>query len=184
MPRTRSDTDRDTKVTEILEAADRRLREGGYEALSVAAIARELGVAQNAIYWYFPSKDHLFVAAVEHMFRDMVARKPPRGRGEARQVMWFTDQLAEVQHVRGALYERARSSEVVAEFASELNATLRKMLDNSLSGSVPDDERPVAVDALIATIQGVLLQGLPADERRRVIGFAVERLTGERVPQG
>jgi len=49
-------------MDEILALAQARLREGGYEALSVAALARELGLAQNAIYWYFPSKDHLFVA--------------------------------------------------------------------------------------------------------------------------
>jgi AcrR family transcriptional regulator len=177
VPRTRTDTDRETKVAEILAAADRRLREGGYEALSVAAIARELGLAQNAVYWYFPSKDHLFVAAVERMLRDMAARKPPSRGGVARQVLWFTDQLAELQHVRAALYERARSSEVVAKFADDLNATWRRMLSHTLSDSVPDADRPIAVEALIATIQGVLLQEHSAAERRRLIGFAVERLT-------
>jgi TetR/AcrR family transcriptional regulator, repressor of the mexAB-oprM multidrug resistance operon len=177
MPRTRTDTDRDTKVAEILEAADRRLRDGGYDALSVAAIARELGLAQNAVYWYFPSKDHLFVAAVERMLRDVAARKPPSRGGVARQVTWFADQLHELQHVRAALYERARSSEVVARFAADLNATWRRMLANALSDSVPEAERPMAVEALIATIQGVLLQDHGAAERRRIIGFAVERLT-------
>ena len=62
MPRTRSEVERDAKVAEILEAAVRRLAEGGYDALSVAGIARELGIAQNAVYWYFPSKDDLFAA--------------------------------------------------------------------------------------------------------------------------
>jgi AcrR family transcriptional regulator len=177
MPRTRTDTDRETKVAEILEAAERRLHKGGYEALSVAAIARELGLAQNAVYWYFPSKDHLFVAAVERMLRDMAARKPPSRGGVGRQVVWFTDQLAELQHVRAALYERARSSEVVARFAADLNATWRRMLSNALADSVPESERPMAVEALIATIQGVLLQEHSAAERGRLIGFAVERLT-------
>jgi TetR/AcrR family transcriptional regulator, cholesterol catabolism regulator len=177
MPRTRTDRDRETKVAEILEAADRRLRAGGYEALSVAAIARELGLAQNAVYWYFPSKDHLFVAALERMLRDMAARKPPRRGGVARQVTWFTDQLADLQHVRAALYERARSSEVVARFAVDLNATWRHMLSNALSDSVPEAELPTAVETLIATIQGVLLQEHSAAERRRLIGYAVERLT-------
>jgi AcrR family transcriptional regulator len=177
LPRTRTDTDRETKVSEILEAADRRLREGGYEGLSVAGIARELGLAQNAIYWYFPSKDHLFVAAVERMLRDMAARKPPSRGGVARQVVWFTDQLAELQHVRAALYERARSSEVVARFAADLNATWRRMLSNALADSVPEQERPMAVETLIATIQGVLLQVHSAAERRRLIGYAVDRLT-------
>jgi AcrR family transcriptional regulator len=78
--RTRTDLDREAKTGEILAAAERRLRDGGYPALSIAAIARELGLAQNAIYWYFPSKDHLFVAALERMLRAIVARKPPSAR--------------------------------------------------------------------------------------------------------
>src|SRR5215210_758410 len=112
MPRTRHEVDRETKVEEILDAAVSRLDEGGYEALSVAGIARELGVAQNAIYWYFPSRDHLFVAALE------------------RKVLWFVDQLQEIEPVRAAMYERARTSPVVAEFADELNRTWRRMLTN------------------------------------------------------
>ena len=120
MPRTRHELEREAKVAEILEAAERRLREGGYDALSVAGIARELGIAQNAVYWYFPSKDHLFVAALERMLRDIVARKPPRRRSLERKVMWFVDQLQELEDVRASMYERARSSPVVADFAAEL----------------------------------------------------------------
>src|SRR5207249_3829979 len=105
---------REEKLSEILEAAERRLREGGYEALSVAAIARELGLAQNAIYWYFPSKDHLFVAALEGMLREIAARKPSRQVGEIERILWFTDQFQTLSDLRGAMTERARSSPVVA----------------------------------------------------------------------
>ena len=51
------------------------------------------------------------------------------------------------------------------------------MLAGALSSHVAEDELPIAVDTLIATIQGALLQGLTARERKRVIGFALERLT-------
>src|SRR6186997_3664071 len=94
MPRTRSELEREAKVAQVVEAAERRLRDGGYEALSIAAIARELGVAQNAIYWYFPSKDHLFVAALERMLREIAARKPRHEEaGTVERILWFTDQF-------------------------------------------------------------------------------------------
>ena len=176
MPRTRQDVDREAKVDEILDAAVRRLEEGGFEALSVAAIARELGVAQNAVYWYFPSKDHLFVAALERMLRDIMARKPPRQRSLDRKVLWFVDQLQEIEPVRAAMYERARTSPVVAEFVAQLNQAWRRMLGNVLSARVPADELDAAVDALIATIQGAFFQPMSAAERRRLIAFALERL--------
>src|SRR3954451_21859745 len=116
MPRTRAAVSRDEKVDEIGAAAERRLREGGYEALSVAAIARELSLAQNAIYWYFPSKDHLFVAALEQMLREIAARKPSREVGEVERILWFTDQFQALSDLRGPMNERARSSPVVADF--------------------------------------------------------------------
>src|SRR5438034_9380164 len=122
MARTRTELERDEKVGEILEAAELRLRDGGYEALSVTAIARELGLAQNAIYWYFPSKDHLFVAALEGMLRKIGARKPRREEaGPVERILWFTDQFQALSHLRGAMSERARDSQVVAEFVEELD---------------------------------------------------------------
>jgi AcrR family transcriptional regulator len=176
MPRTRPDIERDEKVRQIVEAAERRLRDGGYEALSVAAVARELGLAQNAIYWYFPSKDHLFVAALQHILRDIAARKPKGDVDAVERILWFTDQFAEVFYLRGAMYEQARRSEVVAAFARELDSTLDHMLSHVLEPHVPAEELPLAVDAFRAAAQGAYVQGLDRRTRRRVLGFALDRL--------
>src|SRR3954451_24418660 len=175
--RTRTELHREAKVAEILDAAERRLRSDGYRALSVVGIARELGLAQNALYWYFPTKEHLFVATLEQMLRGIVARKPPRQGGVERQVEWFVDQLAELEPVRAAMHERARSSAVVAQFAAELDATWHRMLTNVLGDRLRAKDRDLAVDTLLATISGVLSQRLPAARRRQIVGLALERLT-------
>lgn len=180
MPRTRSDVARSAKVDEILAVAVRRLREGGYERLSVAALARELDVAQNAVYWYFPSKDHLFVAALERMLRDIVARKPPNQKRLERKILWFVEQLEPMADVRAAMDERARVSEVVATFAADARAVWRRMLSNVLSSRVPEEDLPLTVDALLATIEGALHQSHTHAERERLIAFALARL----VPEG
>ena len=177
MPKTRVDLERDAKVAEILEAAERRLRDGGYDALSMVGIARDLGIAQNAVYWYFPSKDRLFVAALERMLRKILARKPAEGQSVERKVMWFVDQLEELEDVRAAMYERARVSPVVADFVAELNEAWRRMLSNVLAGRLAESELEVAVDTFIATMQGAFLQPASKAERRRMIAFALERLT-------
>src|SRR3981081_1169379 len=116
MPKTRADVSRDAKTDAILALAEQRLREGGYEALSIAAIARELGVAQNAIYWYFPSKDELFVAARQRMLEQIAAGKPGSGVGVQKRILWFTDQFQALSQLRGAMAERAPHSPVVADF--------------------------------------------------------------------
>jgi hypothetical protein len=50
------------------------------------------------------------------------------------------------------------------------------MLSNVLAERVPEDERPLAVAALLATIQGLLSQQAPRAERGRVLSFTLERL--------
>jgi AcrR family transcriptional regulator len=179
VPKTRQTVSRDEKVDEILDVAQRRLREGGYEALSVAGIARELGVAQNAIYWYFPSKDHLFVAALERSLREIAARKPSRAVGEIKRILWFTDQFQSFSDLRGAMNERARSSHVVADFVSELDALLSRMLSNALRGHVPAKELPVAVETFRSTVEGTFVKGLDKRTRRKVLTFALKRLMGQ-----
>ena len=179
MPRTRTDLERDAKVAEIVGAAERRQRQGGYEALSVAGIARELRLAQNAIYWYFPSKDHLFVAALERTLRKVMKRKP-RGDevGPIERILWFTDQFQALSDLRGAMNERARDSEVVAGFVEQLDALLSRMLSNALRDYVPAQELPVAVEVFRATVEGTFVKGLDKRARRKVLTFALERLMG------
>jgi AcrR family transcriptional regulator len=139
----------------------------------VAAIARELGLAQNAIYWYFPSRDHLLVAALERMLRDIAARKPPRSRDAVERILWFTDQFAVLSQLRGAMSERASQSAIVARFLDELD----RMLANGLSGKVPAGDLPLAVASFRATVEGTFVKGLSKRERRRILRFALDHLT-------
>ena len=170
MPRTRREVDRDEKVADIVAAATRQALDGGFGALSMAAVARELGLAQNAVYWYFPSRDHLFVAVLRHLVDDVAARKPPGRRDVYGRAVWLVDRIAEVHPLLVAMRERARASPVVAEFERELDALVRSMVDNAVG------ERAVAVEAFLATVEGVLLRQLPPAERARVVRFTLERL--------
>jgi AcrR family transcriptional regulator len=176
VPKTRSTESHDAKSGEILEAAERRLREGGYEALSIAAIARELGVAQNTIYWYFSSKDELFVATLRLILEQIGARKPSKRVGKIGQILWFTDQFHLLSGLRGAMRERARTSRVVADFVEQLDALLSRMLANALAAHIPADELPVAVEAFRATVEGTFVRGLDKRARRKVLTFALQRL--------
>jgi AcrR family transcriptional regulator len=179
MPRTRVQQSRQTKVDEILSASERRLLEGGFDALSVADIARELGIAQNAVYWYFPSKDHLFVATLERILQDVVARKPSHRQSDVNRILWFTDQFQTLSDLRAAMNDRARVSPVVAEFVENLDALLSRMLSGVLSNHVPADQLPLAVDTFRATVEGTFVKRLSKRERRRVLTFALQRLIAQ-----
>jgi AcrR family transcriptional regulator len=177
MAKTRTEVDRETKVEEIVRLAEQRLGESGYDGLSVAAMARDLGLAQNAIYWYFPSKDHLFVAVMRRMLEQVAARKPRGHVGQRQRILWFADQLEPLSRLRPTLRERARQSEVAAEFLTELESLLSRMLSNALRDEgVPEDELPLSVEAFRATVEGAYVKGMSRAERRQVLTFLLDRL--------
>jgi AcrR family transcriptional regulator len=179
VPLARTDIDRDTKVEEILEAAERRLVAGGYDHMSVAATARELGIAQNSIYWYFPSKDDLFVAVLQRLLAHLAAKKPPHDRGLVTQVLWATDQMHALAPLRSALRGRARHSAAAAKFERELDALIRRLLIHGIEPYLDDeDELQVAATAFMATVEGTFALGLSKPARHRVIKFALERTVG------
>ncbi|WP_344099421.1 TetR/AcrR family transcriptional regulator [Myceligenerans crystallogenes] len=58
-PRTARALARETLTQEILDAARERLRTDGPSALSLRAVARDVGMVSSAVYRYFPSRDAL-----------------------------------------------------------------------------------------------------------------------------
>ena len=178
MPRTRHEVDRVEKVDELLDAAERRLLTGGYGAMSVASIARELGVAQNSVYWYFPSKDHLFVAVLRRILARTLSAKPPSGKGLRRQVLWFTDRLYDFSPLRVTIRERAGQSQLVADFERELYGALQQLVVHVFEARVPGDQSTLAARTFMATVEGTFIADLSKAERHRVVTFALERLAG------
>lgn len=47
--------------------------QNGYTGTSMKAVAQELGVSAPALYWYFPSKDDLYVSVFEAAMNDFLA---------------------------------------------------------------------------------------------------------------
>lgn len=176
MPRTRRELDRDRKVEDILDVAERQLLTGGYSALSMVGAARELGVAQNAVYWYFPSRDDLFVAVLRRLLVRIAARKPP-ARGFIDQAVWMVDRLAEFHGLTVAVHERARASAVVAKFNDEFQSLLRDMLVGALRPHVAEPDVEVAAAAFLSTVEGALLRGVSRSEREAIVRFTLERLS-------
>ncbi len=58
-------TTQDEKIGQIRYAAYRCFRERGYHETTVDAICREAGVSKGSFYWYFKSKQEVFLAILE-----------------------------------------------------------------------------------------------------------------------
>jgi AcrR family transcriptional regulator len=78
---TRRERLRTATVAEIKEGARRLLVTGGPQAISLRAIARDMGMTAPAIYRYFPSLDALIVALAGDLFDEL--RQTVEAAGEA-----------------------------------------------------------------------------------------------------
>jgi TetR/AcrR family transcriptional regulator, transcriptional repressor for nem operon len=59
-------TDYSAKAIEILEAAEIRIRRGGFEALSYRDLAADVGIKAASVHYHFPQKALLGAAVVDH----------------------------------------------------------------------------------------------------------------------
>ena len=79
-------------VREILDAAERQLTEVGVQALSLRAVAREIGMTVQSLYNYFTSRDELITALVAAAHDDLAdaveaARDAHRGSDAGERVL-------------------------------------------------------------------------------------------------
>jgi TetR/AcrR family transcriptional regulator of autoinduction and epiphytic fitness len=174
MPRTRVDVGYDDKRAQILGAAERRLSADGYAGLSVVALARELGVAQNTIHWYFPTKDLLLLAVLQQRVGHVLAAKPPAAASWTNQIIWFANQLAKNQRLITAMNERAGVTTVVATFRRHFGDELAKLLRGALAPHVEASVIEDAVVLVLSAVDGLMLRR-DAD-RRRALQLLLDRL--------
>ncbi|MBU8867791.1 TetR/AcrR family transcriptional regulator [Paenarthrobacter aromaticivorans] len=57
----------------VMKVALHKFLQHGYAGTSMKALAQELGVSAPAIYWYFPSKDDLYVSVLDASMKDFLA---------------------------------------------------------------------------------------------------------------
>lgn len=171
----------------ILVAARREFDKRGVDAVSLRTIARKAGTTIGMIYYYFPTKDELFLAVIEDVYalvlpdiagllaadaplRDKLARVMRRlagGSDAERAVMRIA--------VRDALISPARRARLFERFQrGHIPLVLQAMVRAERSGEVRTDV-PTAMKLFSAGAVAVLgslvmqhlpLPGLPpADER-------------------
>jgi AcrR family transcriptional regulator len=130
-------------VREITAAARRQLAADGAAALSVRAVARELGMVSSAVYRYFPSRDDLLTALIIEAYdalgeaaeradaagRAAGAGAPARVRAVARAVRaWATAHPHEHALVYGSPVPGYRAPEDTIASATRVQSLLLRLL--------------------------------------------------------
>src|SRR5438105_15527402 len=103
-PRTARDRARAELTEEIKAVARRHLAEVGPAALSLRAIAREVGMVSSAVYRYFPSRDDLLTALIVEAYDEL------GDRVEAAEAVAGDDLAARFRAVCRAIHDWARAN--------------------------------------------------------------------------
>jgi AcrR family transcriptional regulator len=99
-PRTARERVRLELTNEIKTVARKHLAEQGSAALSLRAVAREVGMVSSAVYRYFPSRDDLLTALIIDAY-EMVGQRVVEGEAAVRRADHLGRWLAACRSVRG-----------------------------------------------------------------------------------
>lgn len=92
-----SSTDNE-KLIQILDASRKRFAHFGLAKTTMAEIASDIGMSKASLYYYFPDKEHLFIAVIEremNAFLDKVSASVDEPGSAADKIWNYTDQRLE-----------------------------------------------------------------------------------------
>jgi AcrR family transcriptional regulator len=175
---------------EIAAVARRHLASEGAAALSLRAVARELGMASSAVYRYFPSRDDLLTALIVDAYDAMGeaaevadAERPStdligRWQGACAAVRtWALANPHEYALVYGSPVPGYAAPEATIGPAGRVGVVLcRVVADGIASGVIDDTSDGSALDTTIRPGLAAEL-GLPADPTGSVAARAVHAWT-------
>ena len=167
-------------------AAAELARRGGYEAVTMAAVADRIGVARATLYRDFASKDHLLAEVMEDWTREIAAdlrRRPPAGRSVAARVAATLERVidrgAANPGLTEALLMAATSRDPAARGAFEIaGSPLDRYLETVVDGELPNLAELSAVlsHVLFAALILMALRGQPAEQAKQDVRTAARLL--------
>jgi AcrR family transcriptional regulator len=180
VPANRPHLDRDVKQAAILDAAEARPLRDGYEATTMKAVARDAGIVNNAVYWYFPGKDELLAAVLRRRQERAVAELADLATDSLEvRVLALLSQLDQVAGLTAAVHERATHSAAVAEQHEAFHAEADRYLTAAFrdAGLTAQSARRAAA-AVMAMVEGIHLHEPDRDppSRDRLILWTLRRL--------
>ena len=171
----------------ILDATLAAAATGGYEAVQMREVAKQVGVAVGTLYRYFPSKTHLLVSALTREFQRLdascdwstIGATPQERLGMLTARLhsdWQRDpQLTEAM-TRACVFADATAASAVNQAADEIERLLVKTLGG---GDPTDHQRQIAgliADVWRANRAAYISKRVTAAEARDQIDRAVRLL--------
>ncbi len=179
------------KRAEARRVAAHIATQGGYEAVTMGAVADRIGIARATIYRYFASKDHLLAEIMEEWtarINDDLRRNPPVGKTLADRVgaafARVIDTAARNPGLTSALLAAATSSDPAAadafpSWSSSVEVYLKTVVGDHPVGRL-DDIITVLSYVLFSALIATARRGKDPSEAAQVLRTAARLLFGGR----
>ena len=174
----------------ILEAAERRLIEGGPDAIRVQTIARDVGLTDPAIHYHFGSRDGLVEALMRHAGRrlkDSIARATERWGKGSFDVPALIDLIGETYGERG--YARLAAWMALSGWKTHGSGMYRELAEaihgvrvrRAVAAGVPSPELDDTLFTVALLNLVLFAEPLAGGAFRRSVGLPADRKTANRL---
>jgi AcrR family transcriptional regulator len=129
MARNKREVDHEVKRGQIEDAACMLFLVDGYEATSMAAVAKAAGVAPNTLYWYFANKDDLLVAVLDRQVNHAIAQLATmQDQSLSAQLRWLLVEFQRTSKLVSTVHARMDRSDTIRVWHDRFHAMLDQML--------------------------------------------------------
>lgn len=173
MAKNKRDVDRQLKQDEIEEAASRLFLSQGYDATSMAHVAKAAGVAPNTLYWYFANKDELLIAVLNRLVKAaLLVHAGMLSQPLSQQIMWALKEFEQASKLVTTVHARLEHSAAIRDWHDQFHQVLDQLLVSQLvaQGLAP---AKAAVMATVGTyvVEGLLSHPHSAQQRQTVVDW-------------
>lgn len=177
MPTNRRDIPRVDRINAILDVATRLFLERGYNETTVGDVARQAGIRNGTVHWYFAGKDDLLAAVMaraiglEFERASSATDLSPRDR-----LIMFLTGLRPFRELSGTLRERSRASEAVGDTLRQMDARTRELMEQALDGGDSWCDQATATDIMLAAFYGNSLAQEPRMYATDMVVFLLDQV--------
>jgi AcrR family transcriptional regulator len=177
VPSNRRDIPRADRINAILDVATRLFLERGFSETTVADVARQAGVRNGTVHWYFASKDDLLAAVILRTVDREYARAmdAPDATPRERLIMFLSD-LRPFRELNGNVRDRARVSETVHDAQRQIGKKTRSLMAEVLTTGESWCDPDIATDILLAAFEGNNLMQQPRMSATEMIVFLLDNV--------
>ena len=185
---------------QILDESSRLFAERGYHPTAVAEIVDALGVGKGVFYWYFESKEDLFLEILASSSQDLRRRQQsaigdepdPLRRielGIRASLQWFRDNRHLFNLSQFAATEERFAAVLRQNDAVAIDDITRHLKEAMSDGSIPDQDPTMLAHALVGTTRHLARTYLYHEDRPVeliadvAVRFVIGGLTA-RAPEG